>query len=558
RLFICFYISLLLCSCSNKKNTLLSRAYNEMTTRYNIYHNAHEAFLNDLKALEDQFQDDYTSLLPPHPVYELAKDDFSSGMAGFDVTIGKCTKAIQEHSIRTLPKRGKYSLRRVREQAKIEEFNPFMHHVWLLMGEAQFYKGNLLSALSTFNYISRHFRNRPEAILRARLWVIRSYLAMGWTFDAESLLPLIKGVEVPVSLEHLYNTVFFELTLQKQQYQEALTYLQKTIPRTKNKTQKHRLIFLESQLYTLTGNEDKANKALAHLIRRDPSYAGAKPEVLNKKSEQTQKSETSLNKMAYSSSPAKTMHEEQTYADTYKLFKKGEMEKVRTKYRAFIAGNPSEKLLPKFMFLNAIATLSEGDIASFTTELKSLVDKYPKDDVSEIAENIIRGINEGRQLNTHAFYQNNELRTDKKTNDNADSLVPDIPEFEDNPFSPHQIVFVIPKDQSCKNELIYRIARFNFSNFVVREYDIESKETDAALYIIVRGFKGLEELLFYENRLHRDFEFMKRLNKAVELIPISNYNFELLLKEKSRERYFEFYNNLKIKYEHNKSNSLLH
>lgn len=921
RLFICLYISLLLSSCSNKKNTLLSRAYNEMTTRYNIYFNAHEAFLNDLKTLEDQFQDNYMDLLPPHPVYELAKDDFSSNIAGFDVTIEKCSKAIQEHSIRTFPKNGKYSLRRVREQAKIEEFNPFIHRVWLLLGEAQFYKGNLLSALSTFNYISRHFRNRPEVILQARLWMIRSYLAMGWTFDAENLLPLIKGLEVPDHLEQLYNTVFFELYLQKKQYAEALPYLQKAIPRTKNKTQKYRLIYLESQLYALNGNEAKASEALAHVIRMNPPYrvalhakirqgelsaatqsaktirsfnrmlkdsknesykdqilhatgnihlsrkdtakalisyaeaieksqknglekalsalqmadiyfakkqyaeaepyyaiANASLDATHKRSKQIKERAAILaefakyynqaylqdslltlatlpeternkalqrviddvirkeklaeeralqeqyeqNKEEYSNtdseirpvSPApgintdkswyfynpelvragkelfrkqwgnrklednwrrkdksaeerifnpesldpdaedatlladenkiqslddmpdfepsndpkdinfylsqlpftvdqkqaahklleeglnqvalickdkladypeairtfnrlltdypdsenklKILYElyliysytndteltavtrnrilkefgesdiasivndpayfsdfqnrmklqEKAYADTYELFRQGDMAKVRTNYQTFITSNPAAKLQPKFMFLNAIATLSEGDIPSFTTELKSLVEKYPKDEVSEIAQNILRGINEGKQLNTNGAYKSNELRVPGESEQQADSIESadqDLPEFEDNPFSPHQLVFIIPKDQSGKNELIYRIARFNFSNFVVREYDIESKEINDSFYITVHGFKSREELFFYENRLRKNFDFMNQLNEAVELIPISEPNFELLLKEKSPDRYFDFYNNLKIEYEKDKN-----
>lgn len=44
-----------------------------------------------------------------------------------------------------------------REYMKRDEYNPFIHNAWRLMGKAQYYKGDFLGAAATFLYISRHF-----------------------------------------------------------------------------------------------------------------------------------------------------------------------------------------------------------------------------------------------------------------------------------------------------------------------------------------------------------------------------------------------------------------
>ena len=55
-------------SCSVKKNTKLSRSYQAMTTRYNVYFNGIENYKEQLKNMESNYEDNFTRLVHMHPV----------------------------------------------------------------------------------------------------------------------------------------------------------------------------------------------------------------------------------------------------------------------------------------------------------------------------------------------------------------------------------------------------------------------------------------------------------------------------------------------------------
>lgn len=261
----------LLASCSVKKNSAASRAYHSMTTRYNVYFNAREGFKKGVVAMESSFADDYSQLIPPHPVYKLGSEEGAS-VGGFDLTIEKCQKSIQLHSIRRAPQRGKYSSKAAREKAKIEEFNPFLHRAWMLMGQAQFYKTDFLGAATTFGYVLRHYRNLPLTLIEARLWAARSYLAMGWEYDAENLLTHLSGVKIPESLHYLHHLVYAELAYSHKNYKEAVALFEKVEAGEKSKIQRYRLPLLRGQLYAQLGDGYKAKQAYEKAIKRSPPY----------------------------------------------------------------------------------------------------------------------------------------------------------------------------------------------------------------------------------------------------------------------------------------------
>ena len=81
------------------------------------------------------------------------------GKSNFETAIEKCEKAIKLHSIKARPKSNVNKRKTAKEKAYMarKEFNPFLRHAWLLMGKAQFYKGEFLAAPATFIYITRHF-----------------------------------------------------------------------------------------------------------------------------------------------------------------------------------------------------------------------------------------------------------------------------------------------------------------------------------------------------------------------------------------------------------------
>ena len=224
--------------------------------------------------MEEGYEDNFTDLLLMHPAqaYANPKDPQPSG--SFDRTIEKCQKAIQLHSIKKRPKRNskKMSDPKYREYMKRDEYNPFIHNAWRLMGKAQYYKGDFLGAAATFLYISRHFTWMPDLVAESRIWQARCYIAMGWLYEAEDILLKINNEKLPESQNNWFATVNADYLVHKGEYEKAIPFLETAIKSASSKQQRIRMTFLLAQLYAATQNPTKAYQTYGKVIGMNPPY----------------------------------------------------------------------------------------------------------------------------------------------------------------------------------------------------------------------------------------------------------------------------------------------
>ena len=141
-LCLSFLTVMLLASCSTKKKTWFSRQYHNTTAKYNGYFNGNESIKYGIKKINDNFQDDYSEILPVFKTGNLKAS--KSTHTYMDKAIQKGSIVIQKHSINI---RGK-------EYCKWIDDNYFM------IGKAYFYKGEFDEAIKTFNFISE--MDRPQ------------------------------------------------------------------------------------------------------------------------------------------------------------------------------------------------------------------------------------------------------------------------------------------------------------------------------------------------------------------------------------------------------------
>jgi len=62
-------------SCSSKKDTLVSRNYHALTSKFNILFNGKEAFNKGIEGINDKYKDDWFQQLPIEPI-EFDEDKF--------------------------------------------------------------------------------------------------------------------------------------------------------------------------------------------------------------------------------------------------------------------------------------------------------------------------------------------------------------------------------------------------------------------------------------------------------------------------------------------------
>lgn len=265
---------LALVSCSTKKNTAFTRFYHSFTTRYNVYFNGIENYKEQIKTMENEYEDNFTDLIYMHPAQAYANPKDPQPTGSFDRTIEKCQKAIQLHSIKKKPRRNskKMSDPKYRDYLKRDEFNPYIHNAWRLMGQAQYYKGEFLEAAATFLYISRHFTWMPDLVAESKLWQARCYIALGWLYEAEDILQKINNDKLPESQNNWFATVNADYLIHKGEYQKAIPFLETAIKSAPSKRQRIRLTFLLGQLYEKTQDPARAYQTFGQVISMNPPY----------------------------------------------------------------------------------------------------------------------------------------------------------------------------------------------------------------------------------------------------------------------------------------------
>ena len=255
--------TVIISACSTKKNTAGSRFWHAMNTRYNVYYNGDKHYQEQIKKLEDEYQDDYSTQLFIHPAEAYNNPKATQPTTNFDRTIEKMQKAISLHSIKKKPKRkaGKGNDPKYKEWLKREEYNPFIHNAWYLMAKAQYMKGDFLSSAATFHYIARHFQWKPDLVLEAQIWEALSYCAMDWTTEADNVLVHIHPERIEDKrLNQLANLAYADFYIKSKMNAEAVPYMEKAVKGASG-GQKVRLYFLLGQLYDETGQKEKAYQA---------------------------------------------------------------------------------------------------------------------------------------------------------------------------------------------------------------------------------------------------------------------------------------------------------
>ena len=248
---------------ARKKNTAAARQYTAFITRYNIHYNGDKHYRETLADMERDYEDDYSQLLYQHPAEARQNPKAPQPQGDFTRSIEKAQKSIQLRSITRKPpkKPGRRNDPKYQEWMKREEYNPFLHNDWLMMGRSQYMNGDFLGAASTFFYSSRHFFWLPKTVTEARLWEARSYLAMDWLYEAESILERIKPTEdlVTNNLRNLYNLDYAALFIKRDSIDRAIPFMEQAVKYARG-NQKTRLQFLLGQLYERTGDKAMAYK----------------------------------------------------------------------------------------------------------------------------------------------------------------------------------------------------------------------------------------------------------------------------------------------------------
>ncbi|HEV9037349.1 MAG TPA: hypothetical protein VGQ51_12030, partial [Puia sp.] len=242
-------------------------------THYNYYFNANQKLQLILTLAKARFRDDYTKLLP---FYNYTLDATAGQKKDLDSIIYKATMGILIHDTR----------------------NDWIDNLYLLMGEAYYFKKDFDSAYITLQFINWAFAPRdkdgyylpigsnenemqgdnasvvstkehpnvlqktfsmPPSRNDALVWKIRTYIAQEDYASAASLIQiLLHDPQFPPRLNPGLNEVRALWYYQQGINDSAAIFLEKALPAAENREEVARWEYLIAQLYEKTGNSFEA------------------------------------------------------------------------------------------------------------------------------------------------------------------------------------------------------------------------------------------------------------------------------------------------------------
>ena len=232
--------------------------------------------------------------------------------------------------------------------------------------------------------------------------------------------------------------------------------------------------------------------------------------------------------------------EDSLYAATYAAYNDGIYSQVYLNDSLSASKYALGAHRPKFMFLHAMSSLQEGDTSGFLDRLKEIVSKYPQNEISELAGLIAKGMSEGRLLTSGSL---GTIWQRRLMGGGAEGGVIDSASVK--PFSEERAVpfiFMLAYEDGSvnDNQLLFEIARYNFTNFMVRNFEMTMPKQGGITMLQVSGFMNYDEVWSYRQRLYAVPDMASRL-AGIRSYLISEENLKLLFEGHSFDEYQQFF-----------------
>ena len=210
--------------------------------------------------------------------------------------------------------------------------------------------------------------------------------------------------------------------------------------------------------------------------------------------------------------------------------------------------NKESELMPKFKFLAGLSYAKTGQQEQFEKELKDITKEYPQNEITPLAEEMLRLYAEGRTpvagpvssnlitQRTQGFArEQRELGNTNSKNETASSFTVDHK-------AQHALIILVNPEADL-NRLRFNMADYNFSKFLLNDYEMgETQLPDGTPLLSVSGFRNRLEALDYFYSLRERTDIFKVDNlEYTQMYVINTGNMAYLLSSGDKERYDTFF-----------------
>ena len=230
--------------------------------------------------------------------------------------------------------------------------------------------------------------------------------------------------------------------------------------------------------------------------------------------------------------------EDSLYTATYDAFKGNRFAEAKANAELSKTRFPLGANRDKFIFISGLSMLNDGDSKGCLDNMNEVVKNFPKSEVSPMAGMIINGVKEGRPLHGGKFDMDDVWSRRSVVLNDSDSIAARVFKAErDVDFC---FIIAYEPDSVDENKLLFEMARYNFTNFLARNFDMEVADVQGLTRMNISGFRNYDETLQYARMLFNYEPVYSLLQKARTII-ISKENLELLGTQYSYQDYDDFY-----------------
>lgn len=233
-----------------------------------------------------------------------------------------------------------------------------------------------------------------------------------------------------------------------------------------------------------------------------------------------------------------TQLEDSLYTATYKAFREGRYHEVDGNARLSATRFSKGANRDKFLFIESLSQLYQGDADSCLAGMRTVVENYPDSRLSEMAGMIINGVNAGKTPRGGRFDLSDIWTYRSMSSMEQDST--QAKDFSADPNVPFLFLLVYQPDSTNENQLLFEVAKFNFTTYLARGFDIVIVPRQGVHRMQLSGFRNYQEARQYARAIYGQPQIMRLLGKGRALV-ISEENLALIGEQKTYEEYDRFY-----------------
>ncbi|MBQ4394715.1 MAG: tetratricopeptide repeat protein [Paludibacteraceae bacterium] len=270
-------------------------------------------------------------------------------------------------------------------------------------------------------------------------------------------------------------------------------------------------------------DQPQADETLRELERRFPSHACLAPIY------EDQRMQALRHDTAYIAKMQRMLAEQDSlYAATYGAYTKGEYALVKANKQYADTAFPQSALMPRFLFLNAVSVARTEGQEAFVAELQELVARYGETEMGAMAKDMLAMMGQGMESQQGgATGSLAELR--EQTEEQPQEETNEEQQWSEDRKQPSVVLLILPKeDEQALNDLLYEVALFNFSQFLIRDFDLQKMPVfGEGCALRVSGFADMDEAEWWMDLVAKNGQMQEAL-RGVTIRPVAEVNLPLI------------------------------